>query len=53
MCDLRKVSNIEDICSFNPEFKKREVIPDDKKDVFINFVKELWKYNFEKGSDSK
>jgi len=23
MCDLRKVSNIEDICSFNPEFKKR------------------------------
>ena len=47
MCDLRKVSNIEDICSFNPEFKKREVIPDDKKDVFINFVKELWKYNFE------
>lgn len=46
MCDMR-ISNIEDICSFNPEFKKREVIPDGKREVFINFVKELWKYNFE------
>ena len=42
-----RISNIEDICSFNPEFKKREVIPDGKREVFINFVKELWKYNFE------
>ena len=39
MCDMR-ISNIEDICSFNPEFKKREVIPDGKREVFINFVKE-------------
>ena len=47
MCDLRKVSNIEDICSFNPEFKKREVIPDGKREIIIDFVKELCKYTYE------
>ena len=45
MCDVR-ISNIEDVCSFNPYFKKQVLIPDDKHTKYVDMVNDLSKHTF-------
>ena len=45
MCDVR-ISNIEDICSFNPEFKRQVLVPDNERTKYIDMVNDLSKHIF-------